>query len=170
MWPSLKKWRFKRYHGAILRATETLGWTSVGEFEDAEGRPYTYTIGFSKNAASPELVISAILPDHTGLIFREAFRLIKAGELVVSEGAAWSDIAAGGDCIFRRVHPTQLTTHAFGSGFWWHETRSGSAQPLEMFQLVFPDAAGRPPWDPDCDRTSLAPQAAFYEPDTTPKV
>ncbi len=152
------------YERKVLKSIEKSGLALVFDDGGEDHPPYAYTTGLWDSAGSPELVVFGLGKDLASGVFARAFDEMKSGALVLSDGARWSGVIANFDCKWRRVHPTQLTTERFGTALWYRHHRSGRYDDLNMYQLVWPDTAGRFPWDEGCSVEARMDQMPAYLP------
>jgi hypothetical protein len=93
------------------------------------------------------------------------FRKIRDGA-VLSEGARWSGLIEGFDCITRRVHPSRITREHFNSALWYWGNRTQHGAELQAYQIFWPGAVdGLFPWETGSSPIVRNRQPALYLPD-----
>ncbi|MEO1060032.1 MAG: DUF4262 domain-containing protein [Actinomycetota bacterium] len=122
------------------------------------GRPaYAYTIGVEDLLGHPELVAVGLDGEFASRLFTEFVdHLRSGGELPVSQPFVGM---LGGElpCV---LLPVDVGRHAD----WFAGAADHfSFRPFRMLQLVYPDAAGRFPWDPEADPQVVATQRVLGE-------
>ena len=103
---------------------------------------FAYTVGLMENFGHPELIILGIPGDRAHLILNCARDVVRNGARF-SAGSTSDDVLEGFSVTFRAVPPAQRSAH-FGWAEWFYDER-----PYSALQLVYPDQAGRWPWDPE---------------------
>jgi hypothetical protein len=89
----------------------------------------------------------------------EIFRQVGAGKQV-GDGASWSGLLEGFECVTRRVHESNIQREFLNSAMWhWGDPAERGLLPV--YQLVWPSAvSGLYPWeegDHDYTRDMQAP-------------
>jgi hypothetical protein len=147
----------------IVDKVEEFGFFSQGVLAEGDQPEFRYSVGFWESLKSPEVIIFGLPLDLMHNMLWEMFRQIKAGK-TLSDGARWSDLIAGHDCISRPVHPSQFAEH-IGFALWYRRLRTGNAEGLSAYQLFWPGKRqGLYPWQDGCDQTVRECQPALYLP------
>lgn len=147
----------------LIANVKKYGFHSQHVFEDADGPAFQYSIGFSDTLKSPEIIVFGLERKLMHSMLWEMFRQIKAGSFL-NEGARWSGLLGGHDCISRRVHPSQLREY-FGIGLWYERHRRRDPGLLLAYQLFWPGTQqGLFPWDAGCAEEVREYQPALYLP------
>lgn len=130
----------------IAWVVETQGWCAepVAPQPDPPTPGYTYTIGFEETFGHPELVIFGLAPVAArGLLEMIATHLEAGGELPVGSfvGLLDNDLPAA-------VLPIEMPEHAplFESAAVYY-----SRDDFRIRQFIWPDRAGKLPWDEGYD-------------------
>jgi hypothetical protein len=153
------------YEERILSCVERYGCFVVSVFageDDAWTPPLSYSVGFTKSLGQPE-VINLGLPRETGHEVINALYAQCADGLEIFDGQRIDSLFAGYPCIMRPVDESWLIQSYFASALWFHRTQMGSGL-KNVFQMVWPDADGRFPWEEDCADWVKVEQPAMYEP------
>ncbi len=120
------------------------------------GRPaYAYTIGVEDLLGHPELLAVGLDGEFSSRLFAEFVdHLRSGGELPVSQPFVGM---LGGElpCV---LLPVDVQAHA---EWFAGATDHYSYRPFRVLQLVYPDAAGRFPWDPEADPAVVATQVVL---------
>lgn len=139
------------------------GFHSMGVHADTEVPGFRYSIGFWETLGSPEVIIFGLDLKLMHNMLWEMFRQIKSGARL-ADGARWSELIEGFDCISRPVHPSQMREH-FGYALWYRRYRKQNVQDLQAYQLFWPGRQqGLYPWDPDCVQEVRDHQPTLYLP------
>jgi len=114
------------------------GWALVSVFGTAEDPtpPFTYTVGLTA-VGHPELIVYGLPPQVAGAILNRAGDRIRAGDPVMA-GQRLTGLVQGGLQLvaLRAADTSALTT-----------VRAIYGASDDVLQLVWPDAAGRMPWE-----------------------
>ena len=138
--------RIKAVWEKVHENIATHGWHLTGVFSDGKSSELCYSVG-GWDKALPELII-------TGLSFRTAAVLLNTllGEackgLELKEGVAYAEIA-NFPLYLKALTPEQ--SRAWMSMTWNYHTKGKATsklkEPFLAYQVVYPDPAGRFPWD-----------------------
>ncbi len=130
---------------------------------EEDGLPaFTFSVGFEETLGAPEVIIFGLRRDLMHNMLWEMFHQLKAGA-VLADGASWSDLLGGFDCVSRPVHPTWIPEY-FGTAIWHRRYRTGRDD-LTGFQLFWPGAQqGLLPWVSGCDQIVRDLQPSLYLP------
>lgn len=139
--------RVKRLRKQIEQLVATHGWAVQGVFADpAEGVPtFSYTVGLYRTHKHPELVVFGVPPEIAKTILnRVAFRFAKDGEVIVP-GARYDEILEKFPVVFVTAGQDGVASHLYAYE-WFYK---GQTPPV--LQMVWPDTAGRFPWEEGFD-------------------
>ena len=121
------------------------GWHCVQVGAGNEEPAFSYSVGFWETLDMPEIIVFVLGFKLMHSMLWEAFRQIRVGK-VLADGARWSDLIEGFDCISRPVHPSQIRQY-FGFATWYRGYRTGSSE-ISAYQLFWPGKVdGLYPWD-----------------------
>ena len=112
--------------------------------------PFLYTIGLMQTCRHTEFIMFGLEMDNMHALFSQFVRDIRAGRSYDKPGVYTVDMGGDGHRVgFRQVHPTQHEIYlGFAMGFCRHIGRWGE---LEAMQVLWPDAAGKFPFEVGCD-------------------
>lgn len=139
------------YEQRIIDNVAEHGWfcLSVGAGDDRPG--FSYSVGFWETLKTPELIVFGLPFKLMHSMLWSAFRQVKSGSSKIEDGARWSELIDGFDCVSRPVHRTQITRDTFNSALWYLRHRTGSDQYLDAYQLFWPGRSdGLYPWEGGC--------------------
>jgi len=139
-----------QHERAIVDNVAEHGWHCSHVFDPDQVHPdFSCTVGLWETLCVPELIIVGLSGKLMHSMLWEMYRQLKAGAQL-ADGARWSGLIGGFDCVSRPVHPTQIKTDYFNSTRWYHRLRTGS-ETLEAFQIFWPGAhQGLFPWEAGC--------------------
>lgn len=147
----------------LVDQIEEFGFFSQGVFAEGDQPAFRYSVGFWETLKCPEIIVFGLPLDLMHSVVWEMFRQITAGK-ALADGALWSDLIEGHDCVSRPVHPSQIREH-FGFALWYRNFRTGSVEGLDAYQLFWPGKLqGLYPWQDGCDQTVRDCQPALYLP------
>jgi hypothetical protein len=115
----------------------------------SDGDPaFAYSVGFPGTLSAPEFIVFGLAPELMHRILWGVFRQISAGAPAI-EGARWSDLIDGYECVTIGVHPNRALEYlGFAQGHHRYCKRDGIVSAL---QLVWPGKAeGLFPWQEGC--------------------
>lgn len=139
----------KRFvHDRLNELMDRHGWIVTGTLGAM------YTVGLMDLCGHPEIAVAGLNPRQSHLTLSSAKRLIDAGRVL--QGGPISGIIPDYDVMFVRVDDSNMWDW-FGQASDYH---AHAGQAARMVQLVWPDAMGRFPQDPDYDRERY-PQKLF---------
>jgi hypothetical protein len=117
---------------------------------DEIDEPFAYTVGLSTKGL-PELVITGLEANLAGALLGQAARLM---QLQGPPDDRATDQLGGIPVMYRDVPIQWLAHDPSRLAVWWdHASNEGRRDvvPPDLVQVVWGDAAGRFPGDPDCD-------------------
>jgi hypothetical protein len=129
----------------VLADVEQYGWHCLHIHDDGQVPFWTFTIGLVRTWSHPEIVVFG-LPDTTAHeVLSDIVRRIEGGEQLES-GRTYDDVF-GNRVPARFVEVDPAAYSAFlGYAQWFYETEAD----FPVIQLVWPDKAGRFPWEAGC--------------------
>jgi hypothetical protein len=133
------------------------GWTRTNVFGDEEGPGFSFTTGFWLNTNQPELIVFSMKGEIVHQIFWDLFRDAKSGQaLPVGQrsDAVFANLPAYAFRVARKHYADYL-----GWSGWFYANRDD----FPCLQIVWPDRAGRFPWEPDFDVEFKADQPDLTE-------
>lgn len=152
------------YKRDVVRNVARFGWHCVQVRADDGGPDFAYTVGLWESLGVPELVTFGLPPEVMLNILGETIEQLRAGARL-EDGARWSGLIDGFDCVSRAVHPDHLPSEHFNLALWYRERQLGTSDGLQAHQLVWPSKAdGRFPWDDGVAQTVRDAQLALYLP------
>ena len=129
----------------LLGDIDEHGWHLVGIEADSDGPGYVFSVGIYHTLGQPEICIFGLSDGKVmGQILNTIGELMRQGQ----NFADWVEsdaVCEGYPCVFRAVDRS-LYAKYFGYARWYYEGNDFS-----MLQCVWPDRAGRFPWDNDFD-------------------
>jgi hypothetical protein len=150
---------------SITRSVDRHGWTGIYVGDYSTAPTWAYTIGFRGTLNAPEIIVFDVPQASADAIFDEAFRQIRAGELVLADGAPWPPESETRS-VWRRVHPSRFDDEEvwLGLALVHANILNPELGDFEAYQLVLCDADHRLPWEPGYDEQLRPRQVALYEP------
>lgn len=129
------------YMKAVEKNIDAYGWHCVAVFGDAS-ECLSYTVGLSKTYGHPEVVVLGLPPELSHNLLIMAVDEIKAGGRL--DGAC-DRIIKGGEVVFTPVSKAHVLEEMPIACMFLKD------MDFEVVQLVWPDANGKFPWNPDVD-------------------
>jgi hypothetical protein len=129
--------------------------------EDERQPGFTYTIGLYHSYGHPEVIVFGLPGLTAQRILERTADLVKSGA-IFADGNQSDAILRGHTCIFRSVLRSHYPAHV-GQARWFYGTWGFPA-----IQCVWPDQAGRFPWEPECESAIIQVQSALYAPEPLP--
>lgn len=144
----------------LLDALRRYGWIGRGvdpSQDDPPGTPrFAYTAGLERTWRHPELIVVGIPWPAAGAVLRGAVERVRAGQ-AFQPGQRYADVVAAGDVVVVEVsHAHRIFSMTYA--MWLY-----GGEDFRALQLVWPDAAGRYPWDEGYDRASFGEQEDLSE-------
>ena len=139
----------------IAEVIRKYGWyaASISDYQP----PFLYTIGLMQTLNHPEFIMFGLEAANMHSLFSQLVRNIRAGRSYTEPGVYTVNPTGDEHCVaFRRVHPTQHELYlGFAMGYCRYIGRIGE---LEAVQVFWPDAAGKFPFEVDCEWEVYQPQ------------
>ena len=153
---------FSDYEQKIIDSIQEHGWFCTSVVGDAPGEAFSYSVGFSETLKVPECIVFGLPVTLMHSMMWSVFDQIKGGALL-SDGARWSGLIEGFDCVSRPVHPTRITREHFNSALWyWGDPKTRGSQ-LQAYQIFWPGAVdGLFPWESGSADIVRERQPALY--------
>jgi len=144
------------YDRKLLSDLETHGWSAIAIDPDDEGPPYVFTVGFYYSYGHPEVVIM-------GMEHQVAHQFLQVMALEIQEGKRYEDGHADTELAslpmaFRSVALEHYRGY-LGYCLWFYQNLP---DPFPTVQLVWPDRAGKFPWDDGYEEQFFALQKRLY--------
>ncbi|MDI1475109.1 DUF4262 domain-containing protein [Polyangium sp. y55x31] len=131
----------------LLHDVQTHGWhiIHVGRtIEDDSGGPdWSYSIGLFHTFGHPELIVVGLPFSTAQSIINGLGSRIRAGQRF-DHGMCDSNVLEERDVRFVTMKWEEYRAH-LGCAIWFYRGKE-----FPVLQVVWPDQAGRFPWDPDC--------------------
>lgn len=160
----MPQWQPNKTASKLRRQIETMvarfGWAIQGVFADpAAGQPtFSYTVGLYRTHGHPEIVIFGVPPETAKTILNQvAGRFAKDGESIVP-GARYDQILEEFPLVFIEAQGDRVVDWLFIYDWFYR----GQTPPV--LQLVWPDTAGRFPWEDGFDHRFAAAQPLLGPP------
>lgn len=155
-----------KYDQKMVDAIEKHGFFGQGVLADKESPAFRYSVGFWESVKAPEVIIFGLDLNLMHDMLWEMFRKLRGGRRL-EDGARWSDLIDGYDCVSRPVHPSQMREY-FGYALWYRRYRNQPKEVLSAYQLFWPGVNQRLyPWERDCDQLVRDRQPRLYLPRET---
>jgi hypothetical protein len=129
----------------VLLRLEERGWFVNKIMADESAPQFAYSFGLYERWQQPELILAALELDTMHRLINDAGDLIRRGARF-NDGDTSNDLLEGLPVTFRSVNPTWR--HKLMTWTSWYYADSN----FPALQIVWPDRAGRFPWDPNFDR------------------
>jgi hypothetical protein len=142
----LDKERMDAVDRKVLGDIERHGWAAISVFatEEELGQPgteaFTYTVGLLAEHNHPDLIVMGMMHEQAHSVLYSAYQAILRGVRFTPDTYS-TEVLAGLRVAFLEVldplgaYPMSMVNHLFGQ--------------VIGYQLVWPDAADRFPWDSD---------------------
>lgn len=147
--------------GKLLADIQQYGWHMITVPADERQPGFTYTVGLSHSYGHPEVIVFGLPSPTAQRILERIADLVQTGA-VFADGNQSDEILRGHTCQFRGVLPSHFPAH-FGRAGWFYGSWGFPA-----IQCVWPDQAGRFPWEPECEQVIIRVQAALYSAESLP--
>lgn len=130
--------------------------SGAGEWRVVDADAYVYTVGLWHAFGSPELAVFGLpLPDLAALA--EAVAEAAEGGAIIAPDGAPVEVAGPGP-VFPRPALARWHHRLFPEALRFYR-----GQPVPVVQLVWGDAAGRPPWVEGCDEQCRLRQPRLWD-------
>lgn len=123
----------------VIDDVREYGWHVVNVLAEGDLPEFTYTIGLYQNYRHPEILVYGLPRDRAHPIVNELGEGIRNGEVYLT-GKTYGEILQKYSCTFRAIPSSQYLEH-LGWAMWFYE-----GPEFPALQLVYPDSAGRWPW------------------------
>lgn len=124
----------------VIDDVQRCGWHIVA-IEDGPGPQFAYSIGLFHTLGQPEIIMFGLRSTTAGKIINTIGEEMRKG----AKFEDWHEsdqILDGYSCIFRKVDP-DLYSEYVGYAMWFYRPDK-----FPVLQCVWPDKAGRYPWQP----------------------
>lgn len=128
----------------LLANVATHGWHVLGVFADENSPGFTYSIGMYHTLGHPEILIMGLKPTIAHPLINNMGDAIRLGR-VYSPGSAYEDIAQGFPLAFVSLDRKYYRKY-LGYALWFYQSFD-----FPVLQCVWPDKAGKFPWDAGYD-------------------
>lgn len=126
----------------LLDDVERIGWHMIGVPEDEKGPDFVYSIGLFHSFKHAEIIVVGMELKLMFWMVNEIGSWAKSGKRV-GHGDVRDGLLDGYSCTFRTVGKQRYRDY-FGYAKWFYRNDH-----FPVLQCVWPDKAGRWPWDPD---------------------
>ena len=135
----------------LLDDVKKFGWHVIMVPADDEGPSFGYTVGVFKSFGHAELVMVGLKVEALHAFLNLIVGEVKAGKRF-EVGPRYPEIIEGYECCFRSVHLSQFDEY-FGQAIRFYGDKN-----FPVLQCVYPDKAGRFPWEDGCSPGFVAMQ------------
>jgi hypothetical protein len=135
----------------ILQWVAEYGWAVLGIEEDEDGPPYTFSVGLWRGWKHPEIVIFGLKHEASQVLINNLGLEIREGR-TFEPGQEYLDLVPSYPVCFIEVHPAWVREF-FGYACWFNR-----GDDFPVLQCVWPDRAGRFPWQEGYDVAFLTRQ------------
>lgn len=115
------------------------GWFGTHVSEDADGPRFSYTTGFWRKFAFPELILFALSKEVSHEIFWNFYKDLETEKRFVPNEPI-TEVLNGYDVMIKEVTPDHFAEY-LGWNRWFY-----GGDNFKAFQIFFPDKSGRFPW------------------------
>ncbi|MDE2329432.1 MAG: DUF4262 domain-containing protein [Bradyrhizobium sp.] len=130
----------------LIRNVRERGCHILGVAAEKGSPPFTFSIGLALNYGQAEIIIFGMDPRKSARIINIVRDHAASGKKYV-DGEVSSDILVNLNVCFIEV-PLDLYDEYLGTAIWFYRK---SPRPFPCLQLVWPDRAGRFPWETGFD-------------------
>ncbi|MDI3284539.1 DUF4262 domain-containing protein [Polyangium sp. 15x6] len=131
----------------LLHDVQTHGWhiihVGTREGEESTGPGWSYSIGLFHTFGNAELIVVGLPCSTAESIINDLGSRIRAGQRF-GHGMRDPDVLENHDVRFVAMRTEEYRAH-LGYAIWFYR-----GVEFPVLQVVWPDRAGRFPWDPDC--------------------
>lgn len=140
-------------HEKLLSDVREHGCHIIRVFAEDTGPDFAYSIGMYLNFEQPEVIIFGLPAKTAHTILNDICEHAARGSRF-SAGDRTDELLKGLDVCFTEV-PLELYPEYLGFALWFY---GSLPDPFPAIQLVWPDRAGKFPWEPGYDRSFCALQ------------
>jgi hypothetical protein len=130
----------------LLSNVRKYGCHIVTIWADEIGPLYTFSIGLFLNYKQPEVIIFGLEPETASILINDIRDLAASGERFFA-GDRTDKLLMGNDACFIEV-PVNAYPDYLGIAIWFYRSMT---EPFPCVQLVWPDRAGKFPWQAGYD-------------------
>jgi Domain of unknown function (DUF4262) len=130
----------------LFRNVRTHGCHIIRIPSDEQGPGYAFSIGLFANYCHAELIVFGVDRNHEAGVINDVRDRVAAGRTFAA-GDVCGDLRADRCACFVEV-PLQAYQDYLGTAIWFY---AKSPRPFPCLQIVWPDLAGRFPWEVGCD-------------------
>ena len=127
-----------------LEDIERFGCTVFHVAAEGQAPPFSYSVGISKSASAPEVVVVGLKQPIAHFIVNEYNDRVRAGE-VFSPGALYAGFLDGFEVRIEKVDRS-FYAHYFGWNLWLY-----GGPDFDVLQVVYPNTSGIWPWEAEAD-------------------
>jgi hypothetical protein len=138
----------------ILEHIKEYGWHAALVPESDDQPRFAYSIGLFQRYQQPELILFGLPHDLMHDMISDYEKML-AAKTPPSLNERIASLLEGYDCIFKEVLPKHLREY-FGYGLWFYKG------PFPAIQCIWPDKAGKFPWEDDCHPRLKIAQPLLY--------
>ena len=117
-------------------------------FADESGPEFAYSVGMYLSYGQPEVIIFGLPADTAQTILNDICEHAARGERFFA-GNTTDKLLQAHDVCFTEVPPAAYADH-FGFALWFYKSLP---ERFPAIQLVWPDRAGKFPWEPGYDHS-----------------
>lgn len=134
----------------VIDGVEQNGWFAVNYVPGATDpdERFTYTVGLTKTAGWPEIICFGLDSERCAGMLLDTIRECWERKIRPAHGVGLTKVIQGNLAGLTRVDDLHSPYFAMAD---WYADHSGSPNSAERLQLVWPDAHGRFPDNPNCD-------------------
>ena len=142
----------EQFEKNIIDHVDSVGWSVIKVAPESGGDDpdewFAYTIGLSKTFGWPELICFGLDLADMHQILNQAVEECRRRDISPTLGTELIDVLKGFPA--RLTEGDHISERYFGYALWFAR-QYGETVNLRRLQLVWPDAEGRFPDDPDCE-------------------
>jgi hypothetical protein len=131
----------------LLHDVQTHGWhivhVGMPVGEDSEGPGWSYSVGLFHTLGHPEFIVVGLPWSTAEAIINDLGSRVRAGQRF-GNGMHDPDVLENHNVRFVTMRTDEYRAH-LGYAIWFYR-----GMEFPVLQVVWPDRAGRFPWDPDC--------------------
>lgn len=140
------------YDQRLLDDVKRVGWHTLHIQAEEGSPPFSFTVGHFYKENHPEIIVIGLKPETAQQLLDIAALKIAGGKARIEPHREYSDFT---ESLSLRFIPVSLEHYREYLGYanWFYGSLPG---PYPALQMVWPDKAGRFPWEPGFD-TTFAP-------------